>query len=238
MKAFDMPNGYILFSEAIRRLEMSMWGNLRRPLAVRQVKGKKGAKKLSIGFGPWRQKASERLTRAASQGKLAIYLAHQDQKTTKCTIVPANVVKRLITSRGVLRDRPIQPSLKACDGDGTLFRLFGEGFLVVREQEFRCWHQAEYKKGRWPSQRSRSKRGEGRPTKQTESLRNAVLARMHDGVWAPAQSVNELRRLLTESGRDDVPSADTLASLVDNLHDETGDPKLRRIIRAGRHPSK
>src|SRR5262249_45435378 len=94
--ALTLPNGYILFSEAIRRLEMSMWGNLPRPLAVRQVK--EAAKKLSVGFGRWRQIAAERLTRAASQGELALYLAHQDQDIPKCTIVPANVVKRLITS--------------------------------------------------------------------------------------------------------------------------------------------
>ena len=116
--------------------------------------------------------------------------------------------------------------------------MLGAGSLVVAESEFCQWKEAEYNKGRWPSQRSRSKHGEGRPTKQTESLRNAVLARVNDGSWRSPQSINSLRRLLIDSGRDGVPSADTLARLVDNLHEETGDPDLRRVKRARRRATK
>jgi hypothetical protein len=241
MEDCQFPSGYILFSEAIHRLEMSMWGNRPRAIALQQFKQelrKCGEQKLRVGFGPWRQRAGRCLTQAAVNGTLAVYVAHQEEGSPICALVPPRVVKRLILSRGYLRDRAIRPSLKAFKGDEALFKLLGTGLLVVAESEFCQWKEAEYNKGRWPSQRSRSKRGEGRPTKQTESLRNAVLARVHDGVWRGTQSINSLRRLLIDSGRDDVPSADTLARLIDKMHEETGDPALRRVKRAGRHATK
>jgi hypothetical protein len=237
MEDCQLPSGYILFSEAIHRLEMSMWGNRPRAIALQQFKQelrKCGEQKLRVGFGPWRQRAGRCLTQAAVKGTLAVYVAHQEEGSPICTLVPPSVVKRLILSRGYLRDRAIRPSLKAFKGDEALFKLLGAGLLVVAESEFCQWKEAEYNKGRWPSQRSRSKHGEGRPTKQTESLRNAVLARVHDGVWRSTQSINSLRRLLIDSGRDDVPSADTLARLIDKMHEETGDSDLRRVKRAGR----
>ena len=232
MKDCQLPSGHILFSEAIHRLEMSMWGNLPRAIPLQQLKH--GEQKLRVGFGPWRQSAGRCLTQAAVKGTLAVYVAHQEEGSPICALVPPRVVKRLILSRGYLRDRAIRPSLKAFKGDEALFKLLGAGLLVVAESEFCQWKEAEYNKGRWPSQRSRSKHGEGRPTKQTESLRNAVLARVHDGVWRSTQSINSLRRLLIDSGRDDVPSADTLARLIDKMHEETGDSDLRRVKRAGR----
>jgi len=43
-----------------------------------------------------------------------------------------------------------------------------------------------------------------------------------------------LHRLLVASGRSDVPSQDTLARLVDQLHRETGEAALLRTPRARR----
>ena len=48
-------------------------------------------------------------------------------------------MKRLILSRGYLRDRAIRPSLKAFKGDEALFKLLGAGLLVVAESEFCQW---------------------------------------------------------------------------------------------------
>ena len=108
----------------------------------------------------------------------------------------------------------------------SLFVLLKSGCLVVAETELSAWLQTEHRKGRWPSQRSRKKAVVGAPGKQTEALRNAVLFRVRKGVWSGDKSIVGLRQLLIDSARDDVPSADTLARLVDELHDETGEPSL------------
>jgi hypothetical protein len=241
MKAPNVPNGFILFSEAIRRLQISMWGGFPRPIESRRLRErlrKEGEHEVRVGFGPWRQRAGECLTQAALNGKLRVYLAHQDQDTPVCTIIPSNVLGRLITSRGSLPDQPIRPSIKACEGDENLFLLLKTGCLVVAESKFNDWREAEYSRGKWPSQRSRSKHGDGRPTKQTDPLRKEVLALVGDDVWNGRQPITRLQNLLIASGRDNVPSTDTLARLVDNLHGEIGHPDLHRVKRVRRKRSK
>jgi hypothetical protein len=235
-----VPKGYILFSEAIRKLAISMWGGLRRPdelEKVKQIFKKAGEPNARIEWGRWREKAAGRLTQAALEGKLAVYVTHQDQDTPTCSMVPSNVLRQLIASRGSLPDHAIRPSIKACDGNESLFVLLKTGCLVVAETEFSAWLQTEHRKGRWPSQRSRKKAVIGAPGKQTETLRNAVLARVRDGVWSGDKSIVGLRQLLIDSARDDVPSSDTLARLVDELHDETGEPGLSRVKRVRRKRS-
>jgi hypothetical protein len=118
-----------------------------------------------------------------------------------------------------------------CDGNEGLFRLLGAGFLAVRARDFDTWYQSERGKGRWPSQTARKQPRGGRPTKQTEGLRNAVLALVHDEEWSGDRPVTKLYRLLTASGRSDVPSPDTLARLVDELFLETGCSTLHRTRR-------
>jgi len=105
----------------------------------------------------------------------------EDHSLTACSpekiepvAVPVNVVKRLIASRGSLPDHPIRPSIETADGNQKLFALLTVGLLVVRTSDFDVWYQSERAKGRWPSQRSKLKIN-GRPTKQTDRLRDAVL---------------------------------------------------------------
>jgi hypothetical protein len=230
----NVPTGYILISKATCLLEMGMWGGLPRPIALMDLKNvlkKQGEEKLSVGFGPWRQRAGESITRAAVEGKLRVYITSQDQQPVS---VPLNVLGRLLTSRGYLRDRVIRLSLKACERDERLFMLLKNGWLVIKEGEFRKWYQTEYKKGRWPSQGSRLKPRIGRPTKQSSKLRNAILALVNEGAWNARASIQELRRLLMSRGQDEVASADTLARLVDELYGEMGDVRLRRVKRVRR----
>jgi hypothetical protein len=236
----ELPNGYILFSEAIRRLAIRMWGALPPPNELQNVKNmfkEAGESNARIEWGRWREKAAGRLTQAALKAKLAVYVTHQDQDTPTYSIVPSNVLRQLIASRGSLPDHAIRPSIKACDGNESLFVLLKTGCLVVAETEFSAWLQTEHRKGRWPSQRSRKKAVVGAPGKQTEALRNAILARVRKGVWSGDKSIVGLRQLLIDSARDDVPSADTLARLVDELHDETGEPGLSRVKRVRRKRS-
>ena len=270
-----LPDGYILFSEAIHRLQRSMWGGLQRPLAVSELSDRFQREKsntwvtihtadlqTSFGqeslakapnirmswskyrgrkplvFGPWRQKAGESLTRAARTERLEVYVAHQDDGTPACTHIPPMVLSRLIIARGSLSDRAFRPSMKACDGDQKLLLLLQHGYLVVQEDKFTRWLVTERKKGKWPSQSSRKKPRPGRPRKQTKSLKNAVLRLVRDGVWNGHQPITKLQRRLIAAGRSDVPSADTLGRLVGDLHDEGGDPALRRRKRASRTQSK
>ena len=245
-----LSDGYILFSEAIRRLEMRIWGGLRDPRELRNLKDalrkeesdtvtietdaiRKG---VSVGFGPRRQEAGKRLTRAALGGKLGVYLARQDQKTPGCTRIPCEVLERLMLVRGSLPDYPIRPSIKACSGDRSLALLLRTGPLVVEESEFNRWVAAERNKGRWPSQRSRKKPRTGRPTKATGDLRDALLELIRVGAWNSTQPITELRHWLIMLGKK-VPSADTLIRLVNSLYVETGDPALRRRKRAPRRRS-
>jgi hypothetical protein len=240
----QVPDGFLRLSDAVNRLADGMWGGLPRPVAVDTIKWR--FKKTSAGFGPWREQAGQRLRAAAMQGKPVVYVVAKPRAPSKNaalrrppvkiepTVVPANVLKRLLTSRGSLPDHPIRPSVTTADGNDKLFALLTAGLLVVLESDFIVWYRSERAKGKWASQRSRSKIGNGRPTKQTEGIRNAVIALMRDGAWSGKASIATLHRLLVTSGRCGVPSVDTLARLVNQLHRETGDPGLLRIARARR----
>ena len=221
------PEDFLRISCAANRLADGMWGGLRRPDPVAAIK--QDQKKLSLGFGPWGEKAGRRLRAAAVRGKLTIYvfakpeIRSKDHHLTDCSsekmeplVVPVDVVKRLIASRGGLPDHPIRPSIKTAQGNEKLFALLTVGLLVVRASDFDVWYQSERAKGSWPSQRSKLKIN-GRPTKQTDPLRNAVLALVHDRKWNGKNPISALHRMLVASGHSEVPSQDTLARLVDHL---------------------
>jgi hypothetical protein len=126
--------------------------------------------------------------------------------------------------------------MTTAESDPKLFQLLTVGVLLVRTTEFEAWYQSERNKGKWPSQRLKSKLkiGRGRPTKQTEAARNSVIGLVRDGKWCGKMGVTELRRLLIDSGRDGIPSTDTLRRMVDQLHRETGVPALFRKAPARR----
>jgi hypothetical protein len=240
-----LPEGYIRLSYAVSRLADGMWGGIRRPVPVQIFK--RTFKKASIGFGPWREHVGRRFTAAVAQGDLAVYVVANSQgpstpstqtprsvETITPMKVPVNVLKRLITRRGSLSDRPIRLSIKTTDRNEGLFLLLRFGLLVVRTSDFNTWYRSDRAKGKWPSQRSKSKNSNGRPTKQTEAIRNAILVLARSGAWHRKAGIPRLRRLLVASDRSDVPSVDTLERLVEQLHRETGEPELWRNPRARR----
>ena len=65
-------------------------------------------------------------------------------------------------------------------------------------------------------------------------MRNAIIALARDGKWRAEDGIAKLHRLLCVSGRYDVPSPDTLARVVDELHQETGEPEYFRPKRSRR----
>ena len=191
-----------------------------------------------MGFGPWKEEAGRQLRSAAIEGKLAIYGFAKSQSPIdnlhrSPVVLPKAVLSRMIPRRGGLPDEPVRVSLKIAGGDQKILNLFriGKGLLLVNVKEFNSWYRLERAKGKWSSQRSKLKRREGRPSKQTNTLRQAVMNAMCE----QKTSIAALRRRLVASGRTDVPSLDTLERLVDQLYRETGEQALRRARRFRRN---
>jgi hypothetical protein len=177
--------------------------------------------------------AGERLTLAAVGNQVPVYVygrpqAEAGDRKPDLRRVPGAVLGQLIKSRGCLPDHP-RASMKAAGGNGELYRALNTGRLVVRKREFDVWYRRERQKGSWPSQRDRFKK-EGRPSQQTVGLRNAVTAILQEGKI----SIAELRRRLVASGRNKIPSEDTLARMIDQLYRATGEAVFRRRKRARR----
>jgi hypothetical protein len=238
-----IPSNFLRISEASKRLAQGMWGGLERPTAVQKIKRQEP--KLRVAWGPWRESAGHRLRITVINGELPVYivplgrprLGRQQLLFEKIEMVPPAVLKRLIpTPRGrrrILTDRPYRPTLKTTERDARLLSLLEAGILMVRTDEFSTWYQAERAKGRWPSQKDRisepsAVRTRGRPTKQTEELRNAILGLGRQAEWSARDGLNELRRRLIASGRSKIPNPATLGRLVDAIHDETGDAEFQR----------
>jgi hypothetical protein len=79
----DPPEDFLRISCAVNRLSDGMWGGLRRPDPVAAIK--QDQKKLSLGFGPWGEKAGRRLRAAAVRGKLTIYVFAKPEIRSKQT---------------------------------------------------------------------------------------------------------------------------------------------------------
>jgi hypothetical protein len=228
-----IPDGFLSFSTAVYYLAQGIWGGVRRPVPVRAVKREQP--KLSVGFGPWKEQAGEILRAATTEGKLAVHIFADVQPSVtnlepNPVVLPRDVLTRMIPARGTLPDHTIRPSMKIAGGDARILKLLELGILLVGVEEFNIWYKSERVKGKWPSQRSGLKKREGRPSKQTDALRNAVIVVFRE----KKTSIAELRRRLLVPGHVDVPSRDTLRRAVDNLHRETGEPKLRRRKRVRR----
>jgi hypothetical protein len=239
----QLPQDYFLVSTAARRLGAGMWGSLRRPDVVRQFLGSPGAEVLgfrrsSLGFAKRQEDTAEYLRNAALEGKLPIYvvgppdgLLERPSPPTEPLRVPFDVLKRLIVSRRGFADHAIRPTLKACGGDPVWLARLCRGTLAVRASEFDRWYRAERSRRKWSSQRG-APRKSGRPSKRTEALDNAILARVNDGRWTAKEPLSKLQRSLADQFG--ALSVDTLGRIVDQMHAEIGDPRLARRSRRAR----
>jgi len=225
------PPGLLRFSEATNRLAAGMWGGLPRPLPVQQIK--QTDRNVSVGFGPWGEQARQRLTRAAVDGELPVYVVAEGAERV---VVPTDVLASLPKSRGGLSDIPSRVPLKVARRSDALFRILTTGCLVVGETEFLVWYKAERTRGQWSSQRSRAKLHGGRPTKQTERLSSSILTLVHDGKWRADAPIVVLHHILSAEEGLNVPSPDTLGRLIDRLFLETGEPGLHRPQRRSPKP--
>src|SRR6476661_2288917 len=98
-----MPKNYLYFSDAVSRLDVGMWAGLPRPdpvVAVKRIEPYQN----TIRFGPRREQAGQHLTAAVLKGELKVYLVGRTNtpEPPNPTIVPVNILKRLITVRGSL----------------------------------------------------------------------------------------------------------------------------------------
>jgi hypothetical protein len=243
-----IPQGYLRLSDAYDRFHAGMWGGLEPPDPVRAFKEKF---KSSARFAGWQSCAGRCLTTAALEGRLKIYVVADPDlapsidhpraappPTNDPTVVSKSILQRMIIFRDMLPDRAIRPTTKTTCGDLKLFVLLRGGILFVQEREFTSWYRSERSKGKWPSQATRPKKGRGRPTKQTEPLKKAVLALVDDQAWSGKDGVAKLRRLLKDGGHlVVVPSSDTLERFIDRLYVETAKSALIRKLRVRRTPT-
>jgi len=219
---------FLRLSDAVNRLANGMWGGLSRPVPVQAVK--QTEQRASVGYGSWREYAAEYFRTAALRGELPIYVvvdaerACENQPLRKHlhrsgpTIVPQDILSRLIISHRGLPDHAIRPTPKTTGGDEILCALLTVGVLVVYQGDFDRWYRSERRKRKWASQASSSKPRKGRPTKRTAALKNAVLALVRDDAWNGKHTFAKLRK----------------CRLVRALHREKGEPGLSRIARIGR----
>jgi hypothetical protein len=143
----------------------------------------------------------------------------------KPVVLSTDLLKSLVTARNTFPDHPIKTktSMRIAGDNKKLYWLLKSGIMLLRAKEFDIWYREQRGKKRWPSQTS-GERKIGRPSIGTQGLKDAIVAALRER----KTSVAELRRQLQANGRTDVPSPDTLARLVDQLHRETGRPELLR----------
>jgi hypothetical protein len=224
-----LPNSFLRISDAVAVLVQGMYAGFHQPKPLHKIK--LDYQKASVAFGPWKEQAAQLLQRSASAGGLRIYvMAATDAQPT---VLPPEVVGRLMTIRGGLPDRSIRPTIKAAGGDAHVLQQLRGELLLVCQKDLVVWYRSERKKRRWPSQRLRKKRGVGRPSKITASVRTAVM----ESMASRKLSIAALHRDLIASGRTDVPSVDTLERLIDQLYSETGRPEFFRKKRFRRKRS-
>jgi hypothetical protein len=223
VEVVDIPEDFLRVRDAVATLARGMYATFQQPKPLHKIKLEH--QKASVVFGPWKEHAAQLIRTAACDGGLPLYV-RGDSDPIPLLLRP-DVVGRLISVRGGLPEHPIRPSLKTAGGDGALLKVLNSGFLLLRQDDFVTWYKLERDKGCWPSQRLRNRPTVGRPSKITNSLRNAVA----DALRQRKHSIAELRRDLIASGHTEIPSADTLERLVDQLYRETGRSEFFRIKR-------
>jgi hypothetical protein len=239
----------LLISEATTRLQKGMFAQKFKPLLVAEAKmwfekanqlslaaplvdklnvnlpqRTERRQKLSLGCGPWREKAAKLIRTAALTGKLKVY-----DKTFK--LVPPEILALIVPIRSALPDHPTliySPPHGSLIDRAHLMSLRRRAILLSKS-EFDVWYRAEKAKQKWPSQqKARKRRAEvGRP-RTAPIWRERIIECVEAGRWNAQESIVALRRLLQKCPTDEkLPSDDTLARIVDALFEELSDDHYR-----------
>jgi hypothetical protein len=241
----EVPKGYLRVSDATSRFQRGMWNQSIYPIPVKSAKSAT-TRRTSIEFGPWRTQAAKVLRGAITKGKLTLYVAAGNEKLSnkpaenssvlnqlEIQPVPIDLIKRVITLRGNLPDHSFRLSGRASNSYYELRKLLRVGLLVVRKDDFERLYCSELAKSKWPSQQSSSKPKIGRPAKYSSELKSDILQFASESENGKI-TISALHRWLVKNRRRNVPSQDTLARLVDQIHSETGEPGLSRPKRRRR----
>jgi hypothetical protein len=73
---------------------------------------------------------------------------------------------------------------------------------------------------------------------QSVRLHNAIVRQVRDRAWSATDGIPALRRILMKTGRIDVPSVNTLRSMVSEISAETGDADLGVTLKKRGRPPK
>lgn len=218
-------------SEAVAHLEAGMYGSFNRPKNVEQAK--KYFPGVSIGSGPRKEYAARIIDDAIRKNKLTVFVLADVKENEAHGIplrVPADLLGKMIRTRGGLPDHVIQPErIFARDPLPPELRgALSKSALYLGREEFAAWYEEARKKRIWPSQRSSSKPRIGRPSRQSD-LRARIVELAKDEKSFARQTIADLVRLLKTKGKR--AERDTVRRLIDQLYRETGDPCYWRSVR-------
>jgi hypothetical protein len=223
---------FLLISHAVSRLEAGMFGgSVTRPEPIKKLK--KQEPRLSVGFGPHREKASEVILTAILAGDLSVHLFAQSnaEEPRLPIVVPIDVLQLMPQARSGLPDRPVRHPvnfLRNHPVTPVVFAALSVSALHLQRTEFEAWYEKQKQRLRWPSQRTSSKPRVGRPSKQTARLLNLIRALVAEEKWSASEGIAKLVKLLVPKG---APLRNTLRRAVDQLYIETGDPNYRIVPR-------
>jgi hypothetical protein len=240
---------WLLISEAVARLEAGMYGGRPEPKPIGNIKAiikksiEKSERRPSIGSGSLKEESATRIYEAIMQGEFSVFVvpASTDDETNRTHLqVPIGVLEQMITTRGGLPDRTVEPMRifgKASIAPELLAAL-STSALYVRRKEFEAWYEAAKEKRNWPSQRphydtpssmrSRCKKNPiGRPSKQG-GIHIPIAALVNGRAWSAEQNfIADLWRLL--KSQEFKVSRQTVKRAVERLHRETGDPRYHCV---------
>jgi hypothetical protein len=206
-------------------------GTIKRPEPVEAIK--KIHPRLSVGWGPHKEKAASAIHAAILTGSLGVhvYTRPTAEGVSHTLHLPIDVLTRLLKVRGGLPDHAIRPPVSLFRDTCVtpeLFVALSNSAMFLQVSEFQAWYQRQKGRRRWPSQRASTKPRTGRPPKQTDELFTSIRARVAENSWSAADGIAKLVKLLVSHG---APRRNTVRRAVDQLYEETGDIRYQIIPR-------
>ena len=250
----------LLVSEAVARLKGGMYAGIKQPEPITHLKKREQRLLIGsgpIGWGPQKEDAAKRVYKAIVQGELSVVVLPDDPTESEMQeaplLVPVDVLKQMIRTRGGLPDRAFEPMRILAKGSVApeLLAALSKSKLYIRREEFDAWYEKDRQNRIWPShnawlkdgrdefdawrnaeknrgspiQRSRCKPRMGRPSTQND-LRKPIIALVNEGRWSARKTIADLVRLLESQGK--IAARDTVRRVIDQLFKETGKQSYRR----------
>jgi hypothetical protein len=197
------------------------------------VKEREGGR-LRLRYGPWREKAAQRIRKATLDGEFKVYLIPRwgtflvprlGISEAMPEPLPIESIRLIVPVRDGLPDNPVRT------GHGPWNRRIETGSRLINAAEFDGWYKQERLRGLWPTQVSRKKPRRGRP-RIDDTLEQRIMEIVVDGGWTAQRPIADLLRDLALIGMP--ASKDTVTRIIDRLFlvgrcpIEAGDFRLNR----------